>query len=922
MGYSEVREGILHRSGVDGEAATRVLSQNDIETLDLLSEGVVDGLSSGEWQFSGELGEIGWRTSTFVPYIGLAGTTGQEWLRSIYWNEVPVVSSLGKANFQRVDVSYTKGHPNGDEINQNSPELTVSRSISERLRATELDENGNPESEDVDNSKVYRIFNKDCVAAIINVKTPMLAKTLVSGDDAGSVKTTTVEYWIYYRPMFRTLSQGSNSEAAYILTAQERISGKVNYGYVRSTRIDFDENYLERVDFLGWEIKLVRITEDSFQGALRNQTYVDSITEIYSSVFTYPNSAIVRSKFSAEFFQRIPNRSFDMRLLKVNVPTTYNPILKTYTEGEGGWDGTFKEEKEWTDNPAWCYYDLLTNSRYGLGRYLPQATIDKWTLYEVAKYCDTLVADGYGGLEPRFTCNLLLNTREEAYKTVNDMASIFRALTYYGGGTISVVQDSEKVPYIQFTNANVENGDFNYSSSAKKARHTVAIVHYNDPQNFFKPATEYVEDVDGIRRYGIRETDLNAFGCTSRGQALRLGRWALLTETMETETVSFVAGFAEGARLCPGDVFKVFDANRKVARHGGRTRVIENSTNTAKVILDSAITLATGNKYKLSILTPGFMYDPQSEGMTSNDVSGIRNPQLQSFTVTGIQTTGFSGTNTMVQLYEPFNTSDYSIDGNLVWTLELFSGQMEEDAFISTSWDYYRAINIVEKDENKFEVVGLQYAVEKFAQIESGLNFEQSPDVYRVRPQAPSSLELNIFEKTANTKIIDYLFAVDNYTGITSYRVFAKQDPFADNEVPDETYLAASLPVDIQHDTFLPSDTGNYYFRVYSVNDEINGYSTGYASGNVLIEDVNPIRDVIISSLTLAGSGDNDAGYRDSVVYEGEDPMFVWQAGYSADSSVSTDLTYRITVRAPSTTNVPSTTVYYEVTGYNPETTI
>ena len=173
------------------------------------------------------------------------------------------------------------------------------------------------------------------------------------------------------------------------------------------------------------------------------------MTEVYGNTFIYPNSAIVSSRFSAEYFSAIPARAYDTYGLLVNVPANYDPLKKTYattgpgTNPDGSWDGTFATNKLWSDNPAWCWYDILTNQRYGLGKYIDSAQVDKWTLYDIAQYCDVLVPDGFGNLEPRFTCNLLIHSREEAYQVINDMASIFNAITYYAGGAIYVSQDKK-----------------------------------------------------------------------------------------------------------------------------------------------------------------------------------------------------------------------------------------------------------------------------------------------------------------------------------------------------------------------------------------------------------------------------------------------------------------------------------------------
>lgn len=560
----EAKEGVLYQTGTGGNALTRAVSLTQIEVLDLISEGEIEGLVTGEYYFSGFVGEVGYRTATFSGYQIAPGTNAR-WLRSIYWNEVPVVDITNRFNFQSVNIKTTNGNPLGGQVDNLKTDLTISRPISERLRGP------NPGTDPLNFAKFYRILNKECNGAIVNVKVTQLYVQSQDEKTYGDINVDKIVYWIYYRPLFTT-----GPVKNWTVGKTEVVVGKITQGYIRSTPLSFPSIYVDNPTFLGWEIRIVRVTEDSVVGTRRNQTFVDSLTEIYGTRFAYPNSAIVSAKFSAEYFSQIPGRAFDARWLKVKVPANYNPILKTYaTVGDGvtngGWNGTFATDKKWTDNPAWCFYDLLTNNRYGLGKYIPSDYIDKWTLYKIAQECDTMVPDGYGGVEPKFTCNLSITSKEEAYKVINDMASIFRGLTYYTNGAIYTVQDSlkEKDNFYLFTNANVEDGNFSYSTSSKRNRHTVAIIRYNDKNDFYKPAVEYVEDFDGIRKYGIREIELSAFGCTSKGQAQRFGRWALLSENFETETISFVAGL-DGAYIKPGDIIKVVDSNRINQRFGGR----------------------------------------------------------------------------------------------------------------------------------------------------------------------------------------------------------------------------------------------------------------------------------------------------------------------------------------------------------------
>ena len=294
----------------------------------------------------------------------------------------------------------------------------------------------------------------------------------------GDIKARTVEYWIYYQPVFdERFKMPSDSEfknptdnnkvdvkkkqTKWYGPVTEKVFGKIDQGYVRSTKINLESgvgDYKDEEGFDGWRIRIVRLTPEPLTSFFRAVTSVDSIVEIYGTKLRYPYSAMVYSKFDAQNFSRVPARSYDTKLQKIKIPNNYDPITKTYGQSGGTnpttdpsnfygtdpanfWDGNFLEEKFWCDNPAWCFYDMLTNSRYGLGGYLQESEIDKWSLYEIAQYCDVLVPDGYGSVEPRFALNHLMISREEAYKLMNDLASAFRGLTYYSNGLVFAVQD-------------------------------------------------------------------------------------------------------------------------------------------------------------------------------------------------------------------------------------------------------------------------------------------------------------------------------------------------------------------------------------------------------------------------------------------------------------------------------------------------
>ncbi|NEK79288.1 MAG: host specificity protein J, partial [Xanthomonas perforans] len=291
-----------------------------------------------------------------------------------------------------------------------------------------------------------------------------------------------------------------------------------------------------------------------------------SMTEIIDAKLRYPNCALAALEVDAGQFQAIPTRAYRVLGRIVSVPSNYDPQARTYS---GIWDGTMKPA--WTNNPAWVFYDLVTNGRFALGHRIPAAWVDRWRLYQIAQYCDQMVSDGQGGQEPRFTCNVYLQTRQDAYKMLQDMAAVFRGITYYAAGQVLASADMPQDPVYAFNQTNVIDGRFTYSGSARKVRHTVALVSWNDPDDFGRAKVETVEYRPGIARYGIQQVEVAAMGCTSRAQAQRIGLHILYTENLETETVTFGVGL-EGAVPQPGDIIEVADPNRAGRRNGGRIK--------------------------------------------------------------------------------------------------------------------------------------------------------------------------------------------------------------------------------------------------------------------------------------------------------------------------------------------------------------
>lgn len=522
---------------------------------------------------------------------------------------------------------------------------------------------------------VRSITDPDVDAARLKVSMPALT---LQDTTNGDLNGTSVSYAIDVQ------SAGSG----FVQVITDTVSGKTTSRYQRSY-------YVPLPGTGPWDVRLRRLTEDATQSSLQNKTFLDSYTEVIESKLRYPNSALMALRVDASQFNAIPRRSYDLKLLRVRVPNNYVPETRSYT---GIWDGTFKVA--WTDNPAWCFYDLVTNTRYGLGNYIPESQVDKWALYRVARYCDELVPDGLGAHEPRFTCNLYLQTREQAYKVVQDMASVFRGMAYWSGGAITVTQDAPQDPVYQFTSANVIDGEFAYQGSSAKARHTVALVSWVDPEDFYRQKVEYVEDVAGIARYGVVQADVVAMGCTSRGQANRVGKWLLYSEQSESEIITFRTGL-EGAVVRPGDVIQVADPGRGGMRLGGRIA----AATTTSVTLDQD--LPADLPWRISVILPDGNVQERQVGANFNGASG------RTLTVT-----------------IPFSMAPQT---DAIWVLA--STIIEPQLF--------RVVSVAERDPGVHEVTALAHNPGKYAAIEEGLALQpRAITVLSVMPAVPTGLSM------------------------------------------------------------------------------------------------------------------------------------------------------------------------------------
>ncbi|EPM1058742.1 TPA: DUF1983 domain-containing protein [Klebsiella pneumoniae] len=337
-----------------------------------------------------------------------------------------------------------------------------------------------------------------------------------------------------------------------------------------------------------YKVRVLRLSADSNDQYLFNDTWVDSIGEIVDTPMNYPNSVLVGLKVNSEQFgSSMPSRSYLIRGLKIRVPSNYDENTNTYN---GVWDGTFKLLS--SSNPAWILFDLLTNARYGLGKFVSESMIDLGQLYQIGRYCDEEVDDGFGGKEKRFAINTQITSRQDAYRLIQDIAGAFRGMVFWAGGMVNIMQDSPSDPVMLFTNANVKDGLFTYKGSARKDRPSVALISYNNKQDGYKQNVEYVEDQEAMARYGERKTEAVAFGCTSRGQAHRVGLWLLYTARMESDMITFTAGL-DASFLMPGETVLIQNKYRAGKRNSGR--IVSFTKNS--ITLDAPVSLKKSGSF-------------------------------------------------------------------------------------------------------------------------------------------------------------------------------------------------------------------------------------------------------------------------------------------------------------------------------------
>ncbi|EIF0775971.1 host specificity protein J [Salmonella enterica] len=564
-------------------------------------------------------------------------------LQSVLINNTPVVDADGNSNIHGVTVVYQVGET------PQSPLEGFEASGAETVLGVEV-KHDNPVTRTVVSENIDRLR--------FTFGVQMLQETTDKGDRNPSSVNLLIQF-----------QRSGIWNTEFDIT----INGKITTQYLASVVAD---NLPPRP----FSVRMVRVTPDSTTDRLQNKTLWSSYTEIIDIRQGYPGTAVAGLLVDAEQFgsQQV-TRNYHLRGRIFQVPSNYDPDTRTYT---GLWDGTLKPA--YTNNPAWCTMDILTHPRYGLGRRIGVADVDKWALYAIAQYCDQQVPDGFGGTEPRMTLNAYMTSQRKAYDVLADFCSVMRCMPVWNGRRMTFVQDRPSDSAWTYTNSNVVGGRFKYSFSALKDRHNAIEVRYTDPLNGWQTSTELVEDHASQIRYGRNLLKMDAFGCTSRGQAHRTGLWVMMTELLETQTVDFSVG-AEGLRHTPGDIIEVCDNDYAGASIGGRITDLDISTRT--LTLDREITLPESGAATLNIVGPdGTPFSTEIQSQPAPDRVVLK---------------------VMPETVQPYS----------IWGLKLPSLKRR----------LFRCVRIKEDDDGTYAITAVQHVPEKESIVDNGAHFDPLP---------------------------------------------------------------------------------------------------------------------------------------------------------------------------------------------------
>lgn len=634
--------------------------------------------------------------------------------RSIYLDDTPLLAADGSVNFPGVTWEFRPGSVDQEHI-AGVPAVENELAVGVELKS--------------DAPRVRAVNNTQLSAVRLRLSWPAIQRQQENGDVVG--------YRIDYA-IDIAVDGGAWQEAL-----KASLDDKSTSRYERSHRVDLPEARS------GWQVRVRRLTPNQNNNRVADTMRVEAITEVIDAKLRYPNTALLFVEFDASQFQSIPQISVEARGRRVRVPSNYDPQTRSYS---GTWDGSFKSA--WTSNPAWRWYDIVLHKRFGLGRRIDASMVDKWSLYRIAQYCDQSVPDGKGGQEPRFSCNLYLQSRAEAWTVLRDLAAIFRGMSYWSGAEMVAVSDMPEDEAYTFSPSNTVRGDdgshFNYSSSRQRDRHTLALVNYDNPGNGYQSQPVAVNNDRAQRRYGISQLEITAIGCTSEGEAQRRGQWALLTEELEQDAVTFRTGM-DGRGLAPGKIIAVADPVKSGKQIGGRLSAVDGRALT----LDRDVEARPGDRLLVNLP------NGKAEARSVQSVVG------RVLTVTA----AYSET--------PRPQGQWALQSNSLTTQR------------------FRIMSITRPEDNLFEITALQHNASKFDAIDNGARIELPP-VTSIPPgvQAPpQNVRIKAFTKVDQGLAVTSLSASwDAAPNAVAYEAEWRKDSGNWVRVPRTSALGFDVP--------------------------------------------------------------------------------------------------------------------------------
>ncbi|WCG91795.1 host specificity protein J [Proteus terrae] len=561
----------------------------------------------------------------------------------IFLDDTPIGNADGTKNFEGVTWEFRPGSEHQEYI-QGIPSVDSETSVGLELKD--------------DQPYVRSINNTQLSAERIRFSVPQLLQQHDNGDTTGY----RVEYAIDL----------STDGAGYKEVLKSAFDGKTTSEYQRAHRIDLPKANT------GWQIRARRLTKNQNTARIADKVSISAVADVIDAKLRYPNTALLFITFNArQFNNRIPKISVRPKGgLLIKVPTNYDPINRTYS---GVWDGTFKLAA--TNNPAWVFYDLVLNNRYGCGDRIKASQIERWDLYKIAQYCDELVPDGHGGdgKEPRFLCDVYIQSQESAYTVLRDIAAIFRGMTFWADNKVNAVADMPDTIFRTFTNANIVGGKPSYSGGSQQNRYTQALVSYTDTNNHSNDAIEAIADIKLQRRYGVRKTEISAIGCTRQSEANRRGRWALLTNAND-RVISFATGL-EGAIPSPGHIIAIADSTLAGRDNGGRISNAEGR----RITLDRSANIKIGDR--LIVNLPNGRSEGRTVSLVADNVITVSTEYSQ------------------------------TPEKNTVWTVD------SDDLALQL----YRVINVTDNSDNTYTITGAIHNPDNYEHIDSGARIDERP---------------------------------------------------------------------------------------------------------------------------------------------------------------------------------------------------